>query len=210
MNYSARNNFLFVLFVLSVYCDVFAVLYLLHCYLVCVIFMLWLYFSYVYIVCTLCVCVCVFVLQILMCVLCVADVLGGYNGTIFAYGQTSSGKTHTMEVGLIRIPQIRTYLFYCCHDVFSQGSCWSVQGNLHEPQLMGIIPRISRDIFDHIYSMDENLEFHIKVMMSHVTSLTASHSSMRLVFPLCFLLFFFSIFYCGTSEFRLCLRRFKH
>ena len=26
------------------------------------------------------------------------DVLGGYNGTIFAYGQTASGKTHTMEV----------------------------------------------------------------------------------------------------------------
>ncbi|XP_076011347.1 kinesin heavy chain-like isoform X3 [Genypterus blacodes] len=63
----------------------------------------------------------------------VKDVLGGYNGTIFAYGQTSSGKTHTME------------------------------GKLHNPQLMGIIPRISHDIFDHIYSMDENLEFHIKV-----------------------------------------------
>uniref|UniRef100_A0AAY4CBW9 Kinesin-like protein n=1 Tax=Denticeps clupeoides TaxID=299321 RepID=A0AAY4CBW9_9TELE len=29
----------------------------------------------------------------------VRDVLAGYNGTIFAYGQTSSGKTHTMEVG---------------------------------------------------------------------------------------------------------------
>lgn len=27
----------------------------------------------------------------------VTDVLAGYNGTIFAYGQTSSGKTHTME-----------------------------------------------------------------------------------------------------------------
>ncbi|XP_070813852.1 kinesin heavy chain-like [Chaetodon trifascialis] len=63
----------------------------------------------------------------------VKDVLGGYNGTIFAYGQTSSGKTHTME------------------------------GKLHDTQLMGIIPRISHDIFDHIYSMDENLEFHIKV-----------------------------------------------
>ncbi|XP_045910938.1 kinesin heavy chain-like [Micropterus dolomieu] len=63
----------------------------------------------------------------------VKDVLGGYNGTIFAYGQTSSGKTHTME------------------------------GNLHDSHQMGIIPRISRDIFDHIYSMDENLEFHIKV-----------------------------------------------
>ncbi|XP_040213955.1 kinesin heavy chain [Rana temporaria] len=63
----------------------------------------------------------------------VKDVLDGYNGTIFAYGQTASGKTHTME------------------------------GKLHDHQLMGIIPRIARDIFDHIYSMDENLEFHIKV-----------------------------------------------
>uniref|UniRef100_A0A8C2G4V6 Kinesin-like protein n=1 Tax=Cyprinus carpio TaxID=7962 RepID=A0A8C2G4V6_CYPCA len=63
----------------------------------------------------------------------VKDVLDGYNGTIFAYGQTSSGKTHTME------------------------------GQLHNSQLKGIIPRIAQDIFDHIYSMDENLEFHIKV-----------------------------------------------
>uniref|UniRef100_A0A8P4KFC8 Kinesin-like protein n=1 Tax=Dicentrarchus labrax TaxID=13489 RepID=A0A8P4KFC8_DICLA len=72
----------------------------------------------------------------------VKDVLGGYNGTIFAYGQTSSGKTHTMEV---------------------RGSFSPSTGKLHDPQLMGIIPRISHDIFDHIYSMDENLEFHIKV-----------------------------------------------
>ncbi|XP_052420547.1 kinesin heavy chain-like isoform X2 [Carassius gibelio] len=63
----------------------------------------------------------------------VKDVLGGYNGTIFAYGQTSSGKTHTME------------------------------GKLHDPQQMGIIPRIAEDIFNHIFAMDENLEFHIKV-----------------------------------------------
>jgi len=28
----------------------------------------------------------------------VKDVLSDYNGTIFAYGQTSSGKTHTMDV----------------------------------------------------------------------------------------------------------------
>uniref|UniRef100_A0AAQ5ZS24 Kinesin-like protein n=1 Tax=Amphiprion ocellaris TaxID=80972 RepID=A0AAQ5ZS24_AMPOC len=63
----------------------------------------------------------------------VKDVLEGYNGTIFAYGQTSSGKTHTME------------------------------GNLHDTDSMGIIPRIVQDIFNYIYSMDENLEFHIKV-----------------------------------------------
>uniref|UniRef100_A0A8C2BGV4 Kinesin-like protein n=1 Tax=Cyprinus carpio TaxID=7962 RepID=A0A8C2BGV4_CYPCA len=63
----------------------------------------------------------------------VKDVLGGYNGTIFAYGQTSSGKTYTME------------------------------GKLHDPDGRGIIPRIAEDIFNHIYTMDENLEFHIKV-----------------------------------------------
>ncbi|XP_072300096.1 kinesin heavy chain-like [Eucyclogobius newberryi] len=63
----------------------------------------------------------------------VKDVLGGYNGTIFAYGQTSSGKTHTME------------------------------GVLHDEENMGVIPRIASDIFSHIYSMDQNLEFHIKV-----------------------------------------------
>uniref|UniRef100_S4R9C1 Kinesin-like protein n=1 Tax=Petromyzon marinus TaxID=7757 RepID=S4R9C1_PETMA len=61
------------------------------------------------------------------------DVLEGYNGTIFAYGQTASGKTHTME------------------------------GVLHDPEHMGVIPRIVKDIFHYIYSMDENLEFHIKV-----------------------------------------------
>ncbi|KAJ0005316.1 hypothetical protein NQD34_015210 [Periophthalmus magnuspinnatus] len=63
----------------------------------------------------------------------VKDVLGGYNGTIFAYGQTSSGKTHTME------------------------------GILHDEEAEGVIPRIASDIFSHIYSMDQNLEFHIKV-----------------------------------------------
>lgn len=41
----------------------------------------------------------------------------------------------------------------------------AVQGSLHDPQQMGIIPRIAEDIFNHIFSMDENLEFHIKVNM---------------------------------------------
>merc|ERR1719244_207703 len=63
----------------------------------------------------------------------VKDVLCGHNGTIFAYGQTSSGKTHTME------------------------------GVINDPVKQGIIPRIVNDIFNHIYSMEENLEFHIKV-----------------------------------------------
>ena len=62
------------------------------------------------------------------------DVLSGYNGTIFAYGQTSSGKTHTME------------------------------GNIHSEEMMGIIPRIVNDIFDHVSAMeDEKNTFVIKV-----------------------------------------------
>uniref|UniRef100_A0A5F9CBX4 Kinesin-like protein n=1 Tax=Oryctolagus cuniculus TaxID=9986 RepID=A0A5F9CBX4_RABIT len=38
-----------------------------------------------------------------------------------------------------------------------------LKGKLHDPEGMGIIPRIVQDIFNYIYSMDENLEFHIKV-----------------------------------------------
>ena len=57
----------------------------------------------------------------------------GYNGTIVSYGQTSSGKTHTME------------------------------GVMGDPYLQGIIPRIVDDIFNHISALEENVEFHIKV-----------------------------------------------
>lgn len=66
----------------------------------------------------------------------VKDVLNGYNGTIFAYGQTSSGKTHTME-----------------------GKMEEANSPHH-----GVIPRIINDIFNHIYNLeDPNLEFNIKV-----------------------------------------------
>lgn len=37
------------------------------------------------------------------------------------------------------------------------------QGVLGDPVFQGIIPRIIHDIFNHIYQMDENLEFHIKI-----------------------------------------------
>ncbi|KAF0989866.1 hypothetical protein HZS_7409, partial [Henneguya salminicola] len=63
----------------------------------------------------------------------VTDLLSGYNSTIFVYGQTSSGKTYTME------------------------------GDFDENNKRGIIPRIIQDIFAYIYEMDENLELHIKV-----------------------------------------------
>lgn len=40
----------------------------------------------------------------------VADVLSGYNATIFAYGQTGTGKTHTME-GNIHDQNMKGMLF---------------------------------------------------------------------------------------------------
>lgn len=46
------------------------------------------------------------------------DVLEGYNGTIFAYGQTSSGKTHTMEVRNLKI----IFLFMSLLSLFGHNS----------------------------------------------------------------------------------------
>jgi len=63
----------------------------------------------------------------------VKDVLCGHNGTIFTRGRTSTGKSHTME------------------------------GVIGDANLQGIVPRVVNDIFNHIYSMEENLQFHIKV-----------------------------------------------
>ena len=63
----------------------------------------------------------------------VTDVLQGFNGTIFAYGQTGAGKTFSMD------------------------------GVLHDQENRGVIPRIVEDIFEHIYTLDESLEFHIKI-----------------------------------------------
>lgn len=60
--------------------------------------------------------------------------LEGFNGTVFAYGQTSSGKTFTMS-----------------------------GPDLEDPDMMGIIPRMVQTVFDNIRSADERIEFAVKV-----------------------------------------------
>ena len=67
------------------------------------------------------------------------SVLEGFNGTIFAYGQTSSGKTHTM-----------------------QGP------NIESVEDQGIIPRMVRTVFNRIESASENMEFSVKVSMCEI------------------------------------------
>lgn len=60
--------------------------------------------------------------------------MAGYNATIFAYGQTSSGKTYTME-----------------------------GASIDDPELRGIIPRTATEIFNNVFAADENIEFIVKV-----------------------------------------------
>ena len=67
------------------------------------------------------------------------SVIDGFNGTIFAYGQTSSGKTHTM-----------------------QGP------SMDDIELQGIIPRMVRTVFNRIENADENIEFTVKVSMCEI------------------------------------------
>jgi len=63
----------------------------------------------------------------------VDSVLGGYNGTIFAYGQTGTGKTFTME-GVRNVPEKR-----------------------------GIIPNSFAHIFGHIAKAEEESRFLVRV-----------------------------------------------
>ncbi|KAI0748225.1 kinesin heavy chain [Daedaleopsis nitida] len=64
----------------------------------------------------------------------VRDVLDGYNGTVFAYGQTGSGKTFTM-----------------------------MGADIDNPELKGLIPRITEQIFQSIVESDAHLEYLVKV-----------------------------------------------
>ena len=60
----------------------------------------------------------------------IESVLEGFNGTIFAYGQTSSGKTHTM-----------------------QGP------NIENIEMQGVIPRMVRTVFNRIDAASDTIEF---------------------------------------------------
>lgn len=67
--------------------------------------------------------------------------LEGYNGTVLSYGQTASGKTHTM---------------------FGPNSI------IDDIETQGIIPRMLRTIFCSIESAQANVEFAVSVSMSEV------------------------------------------
>lgn len=69
----------------------------------------------------------------------VTSCLAGFNGTIFAYGQTSSGKTFTM-----------------------QGP------SLHDKELKGLTPRMIEEIYNTIEMMPETTEFLIQLSITEI------------------------------------------
>jgi kinesin family protein 5 len=69
----------------------------------------------------------------------VESILEGFNGTIFAYGQTSSGKTHTM-----------------------QGP------SIDDQQLKGIIPRMVNTVFEAISATPDHIEFTVRVSIVEI------------------------------------------
>ncbi|OMJ92148.1 hypothetical protein SteCoe_5137 [Stentor coeruleus] len=69
----------------------------------------------------------------------VEGVMQGFNGTVFAYGQTSSGKTFTMS-----------------------------GPDLEDPITMGIIPRMVNTVFDFISDTDNNTEFTVKISFCEI------------------------------------------
>eukprot|EP00928_Gymnodinium_smaydae_P033197 TRINITY_DN23843_c0_g2_i2.p1 TRINITY_DN23843_c0_g2~~TRINITY_DN23843_c0_g2_i2.p1 ORF type:complete len:718 (+),score=225.32 TRINITY_DN23843_c0_g2_i2:188-2341(+) len=66
-------------------------------------------------------------------------VLKGFNGTVFAYGQTASGKTYTME-----------------------------GPDIEDKESQGVIPRMVWSLFDGIYQAEEHLEFLAKVSIVEI------------------------------------------
>ncbi|OQR71775.1 kinesin protein KIF3A-like, partial [Tropilaelaps mercedesae] len=83
------------------------------------------------------------------------NVLQGYNGTIFAYGQTGTGKTFTME------------------------------GNRSVPELKGIIPNSFAHVFGHIAKAAEEIKFlvrvsYLEVYNEEVRDLLGKDQSMQL------------------------------
>lgn len=89
------------------------------------------------------------------------DVLRGYNGTLFAYGQTSSGKTHTMEVGACHAGWGRVDHSHSHHQTMRLPSLH--QGPDPDGPDRGLIPRIIYSIFGYIEIAPDSYEFTVRV-----------------------------------------------
>ena len=98
----------------------------------------------------------------------VSSVLDGYNGTIFAYGQTGAGKTFTMEgvngpSGTIASagPDVAAY-FKRRTPAFETRENQSCSQVPDPPELRGIIPNAFQQIFDKVATATEEQQFLVR------------------------------------------------
>lgn len=91
----------------------------------------------------------------------IANVLEGYNGTIFAYGQTGTGKTHTMT-GVIGDEELRGIMPRAFDDIFR-----SIQGDSDQTQFLvraSYLEIYNEEVRDLLSKNPKNrLELHEKV-----------------------------------------------
>jgi len=91
----------------------------------------------------------------------ISNVLEGYNGTIFAYGQTGTGKTHTMT-GVIGDEELRGIMPRAFDDIFK-----SIQGDSDQTQFLvraSYLEIYNEEVRDLLSKNPKNrLELHEKV-----------------------------------------------
>ena len=81
----------------------------------------------------------------------VDDILNGYNGTVFAYGQTGAGKSYTM-----------------------------MGTSIEDDEGKGITPRIVEQIFSSIMSSPPTIEYTVRVSYMEIYMETARSRHVRL------------------------------
>ncbi|PIO69249.1 kinesin motor domain protein, partial [Teladorsagia circumcincta] len=87
----------------------------------------------------------------------VDSVLNGFNGTIFAYGQTGTGKTYTME-GKPSIPEERGVIFNCFEHIFQHIARSRNQKYLVRASYLEIYQEDLRDLL----SKDDRVKLELK------------------------------------------------
>ena len=81
--------------------------------------------------------------------MCHQDFMCGYNGTVFAYGQTGTGKTYTM-LGPDAEPELDAEAGGAATDVTDvagAGALAAAKGMLADHEHRGIVPRAFADVF---------------------------------------------------------------
>lgn len=80
--------------------------------------------------------------------------MAGYNSSIFAYGQTGAGKTHTMQGSLVESEQVRPEFHqHICYPQLSQAlhGLHKIQAPQMSPNLQrGLCPRVFEWLFKRI------------------------------------------------------------